>query len=62
MSDGTISLLQGVFFNWASPENVSGLTPPNLLGLAPPLISLSVGIMLRSSDWPPPVRYESRES
>ena len=48
--------LQGDFFNWPSPENVSRLAPPpNLLGLAPPLISLSVGIMLRSSDWPPPV-------
>ena len=24
-----------IFFNWASPENVSRLAPPNLLGLPP---------------------------
>ena len=28
--------IQGDFFNWASPENVSRLAPPNLLGLGPP--------------------------
>ena len=31
--------IEGVFFNWATPENVSRLAPPqkkNLLGLAPP--------------------------
>ena len=31
-----VTHLQGDFFNWASPENVSRLAPPNLLGLAPP--------------------------
>ena len=32
-----VIVIQGDFFNWASPENVSRLAPPpNLLGLAPP--------------------------
>ena len=31
--------IQGGFFNWPSPENVSRLPPPNLLGLALPKFS-----------------------
>ena len=42
--------IQGGFFNWPSPENVSRLPPPKFAWTGPPLISLSVGIMLRSSD------------
>ena len=42
-------ILQGDFFNWASPENVSRLAPPNLLGLGL-LNFLGVGIIFTSPD------------
>ena len=37
-----ISLIQGDFFNWASPENVSRLAPPQICLVWPPLNFLSV--------------------
>ena len=43
--------IQGDFFNWPSPENVSRLAPPKFAWTGPPpLISLSVGITFTSPD------------
>ena len=38
------SLIQGAFFNWASPENVSRLAPPRNPSTGPPLNLLSMKI------------------
>ena len=35
-------IIQGDFFNWASPENVSRLAPPKFAWSGPPLNFLSV--------------------
>ena len=49
MSSLNISLdIQGGFLTGPPLKMSLDWPPPNLLGLAPPLISLSVGIMLRS--------------
>ena len=37
-----LSILQGDFFNWASPENFSRLAPPKFAWSGPPLNFLSV--------------------
>ena len=43
-------MLQGDFFNWASPENVSRLAPPQICLDWPSLNFLSVGIIFTSPD------------
>ena len=47
---GLLKLIQGDFFNWASPENVSRLAPPKFAWTGPPLNCLSVGIIFTSPD------------
>ena len=44
------SFIQGGFFNWASPENVSRLAPPQICLVWPPLNFLSVWIIFNSPD------------
>ena len=43
-------VLQGDFFNWPSPENVSRLAPPKFAWTGPPLNFVSVGIIFTSPD------------
>ena len=43
-------LIQGDFFNWASPENVSRLPPPKFAWTGSPLNFLGVGIIFTSQD------------
>ena len=42
--------LQGDFFNWPSPENVSRLAPSQICLDWPPLNFLSVGVIFTSPD------------
>ena len=42
--------VQGDFFNWPSPENVSRLAPPKFAWTGPPLNFVSVGIIFTSPD------------
>ena len=42
--------IQGVFFNWSPPKNVSRLAPPKNASTGPPLNLVRMRITLRSSD------------